>query len=226
MAHGDTHISAQPGAPEETETRERILAAAGAVFAEVGFRDATVREICARAGANVAAVNYHFGDKGRLYAETFERARCFSEAEYDRQIAASLGQPAEKRLELYIHAFVRKLLDSGRPTWHAKLMSREMIEPTGVLDEVVQNYVKPQFDMLCGIVSEILGEGASVDLVYMSAASVIGQCLHYHHSREVATRLCPHLYNTPGVEGVIASHVTAFSLHALVAMRASMGGTR
>lgn len=214
-----------PQAPEEVETRERILAAAGAVFAESGFRDATIREICARAGANVAAVNYHFGDKGRLYAETFERARCFSEAEYDRHIAASHGQPADKRLELYIHAFVRKLLDSGRPTWHAKLMSREMIEPTGVLDEVVQNYVKPQFDMLCGIVGEILGPQATVDLVYMSAASVIGQCLHYHHSREVSTRLCPHLYNTPGVEGVIAAHVTAFSLHALTGLRDSHGDT-
>lgn len=224
MNSNATHLVPTSGSSEGIETRERILSAAGEVFAEVGFRDATVREICTRAGANVAAVNYHFGDKGRLYAETFERARCFSEAEYDRQIAASMGQPAERRLELYIHAFVRKLLDSGRPTWHAKLMSREMIEPTGVLDEVVQNYVKPQFDMLCGIVSEILGQGASMDLVYMSAASVIGQCLHYHHSREVATRLCPHLYNTPGVEEIIAAHVTAFSLHALHGMRASLGG--
>ena len=49
-----------------TNTRQRVLEAAGEVFAERGFRAATVREICQRAKANLAAVNYHFGDKERL----------------------------------------------------------------------------------------------------------------------------------------------------------------
>ena len=51
------------------ETRRQLLEAAGEVFAEAGYRDATVREICRRAGANIAAINYHFGDKEKLYAE-------------------------------------------------------------------------------------------------------------------------------------------------------------
>ena len=46
----------------DRETRERLLKAAEALFAERGFKRVTVREICLAARANVAAVNYHFGD--------------------------------------------------------------------------------------------------------------------------------------------------------------------
>jgi AcrR family transcriptional regulator len=48
------------------QTREALLEAAAQVFAELGFRAATVREICQRARANIASVNYHFGDKENL----------------------------------------------------------------------------------------------------------------------------------------------------------------
>src|ERR1019366_7752468 len=55
-------------------TRTKLLEAAGQVFAECGFHDATVREICSRAGANVASVNYYFGDKVELYEEVLRQA--------------------------------------------------------------------------------------------------------------------------------------------------------
>ena len=50
-------------------TRERLVEAAAGLFAERGYRGATLREIARRAGANLAAANYHFGSKQRLYLE-------------------------------------------------------------------------------------------------------------------------------------------------------------
>ena len=59
---------------DDRDTRERLIEAAGQLFADHGFRKVTVREICRVAHANVAAVNYHFGDKLGLYREVLDTA--------------------------------------------------------------------------------------------------------------------------------------------------------
>jgi TetR/AcrR family transcriptional regulator, regulator of cefoperazone and chloramphenicol sensitivity len=210
------------GSGDAQDVRVRIMEAAGEVIAEVGFRDATIRDICARAGANVAAVNYHFRDKHGLYAEVFERARCASDAGWIHEITAAGQLPAERRLGMFIAGFVRKLLDPGRPGWHAKLISREMIEPTGALDVIVERSIRPQFVLLCGIVSEMLSVPAKSHPAYLCAASVIGQCLHYHHTREVTNRLYPGFYSEPGLIDIVAGHITAFTLHAIRGMAAEI----
>ena len=61
-------------AERDQETRQRVLEAAAHLFALRGFKKVTIRAICAAAHANVAAVNYHFGDKLGLYREVLEMA--------------------------------------------------------------------------------------------------------------------------------------------------------
>src|SRR5262245_16256455 len=115
-------------------TKARLLEAAGEEFAEKGFDAARIRSICRRAGANLAAVNYHFGDKEQLYtAAVLEAHRCGTEM--PPEAALREGTPAEQ-LRLYIHFFLTHVVAMNRQkgSWHHALILREMLEPTAALE--------------------------------------------------------------------------------------------
>jgi AcrR family transcriptional regulator len=208
-----------PTSPRAADTRRRLLEAAGEVFAEHGFRTATVQEICRRADANIAAVNYHFTDKEQLYREVIRYAEEQSGAAHPRALPA--GASSEERLHAHVEWFLLHLLDEGRPAWHGRLMGREMIEPTAALDELVAGHIRESNERLLGIVRELMGPDASDDQVRNGAFSVTGQCLFYHHCEPVIARLHPGL--TIGREQVpaLADHVTRFSLAGLHAIAAT-----
>src|SRR5439155_22972359 len=95
--------------PEQDQmvTRERLLEAAGEVFADKGFRGATIRDICRRANANVAAVNYHFGDKKRLYAAAAHYAHtCAAGNIVDSTTALPAGATPHQRLIVFLRTML------------------------------------------------------------------------------------------------------------------------
>jgi AcrR family transcriptional regulator len=120
------------------ETRQRLLDAAGEVFAERGFRAATVRDICQRARANIAAVNYHFGDKERLYTAVLRYAFGCALEQYPPLLDLDGDASPEQRLRAFIRSFMLRCLGEGNPAWLGKLMAREMAEPTHALDILIQ----------------------------------------------------------------------------------------
>src|SRR6202012_2407999 len=122
---------------ENVTTRQRLLEVAGEVFAEHGFKNATVREICKRAGANVAAINYHFGDKQGLYSETLRYWARESLAKYPPNLGVDDNATPQQKLHAYIRSFLFRILDEGRPAWYGRLIAREMFDPTHALDERV-----------------------------------------------------------------------------------------
>lgn len=209
----NTKDSTEEASP--AETRQTLLEAAVAVFAERGFRAASVREICQRAEANVAAVNYHFGDKERLYAEALKFALRCAHEEYPADLGLAPDATPPERLRAFVHSFLLRIFDEGRASWHGKMMSREMIEPTAALDGLVQDEIRPMSEQLSGIVRDLLGRKVDEKLVRHCGISVVSQCLFYEHCRPVVVRLFPDMkFNAAGLEA-LADHITRFSLAAL-----------
>lgn len=196
------------------ETRRRLIEAAGEVFAERGFNAATIREICARAAANGAAVNYHFRDKAELYDTVLRYAHCAAQAEFT-PASQPENDPADRRLAHFVRDFMLRLLDEGRPAWHGKLMSREMVDPTEAMNRLVEQSMRPRFELLVRIVRDLLGPAASDLETRRSAASVMGQCLFYTRCRSVITLMHPWAcFDRAGIEE-LARHITDFSLRSM-----------
>ena len=205
----------QPKDEAQAKTRRLLLEAAGEVFAEVGFRSATVREICLRAGANIAAVNYHFGDKERLYAEVLRYSQTQALTKYPPNLGLKANAPAAEGLRAFVRSFLLRIFDEGPIAWHGKLMSREMIEPTEALGALIEEKIRPQSDQLQKIVRALLGGKPSPELVRLCGCSVVSQCLFYHHCRPVVQKLFPgQKFDAAGIEQ-LAGHITQFSLAAL-----------
>lgn len=194
------------------KTRQRLLEAAGEVFADMGFHKATLRDICARAQANVAAVSYHFGDKEKLYSEVLRYAHGCAIAKYPPSLGLAADALAEERLYAFVLSFLQRLMDEGRPAWHAKIMSREMAEPTGAMDSLVDEQIKPHFAYIRQVMTELLGRKADEQTLRLCCNSVVGQCLFYHFGQPVTRRLFPQkifgMKDAPG----IARHITQLTL--------------
>jgi AcrR family transcriptional regulator len=207
--------------PPPSATEQRLLESAGEVFADKGFRAATIRDIIRRAGANIAAVNYHFGDKEGLYAAVFRYARQCCEKQFP--IAVDAGASPRERLHGIVRSLLLRILDHGRPAWHWQLMAREMMEPTAALDEMVEDSIKPVIEIVAGIVRDLTGLPPGDPRLPACVNSIIGQVMFYRHAQEVVVRLQPkQKFDRAALES-LAAHITEFSARALLAMAPARG---
>ncbi|MCP4759119.1 MAG: CerR family C-terminal domain-containing protein [Planctomycetes bacterium] len=191
-------------------TKEDILNAAMAVFAEHGFHAGTVRDICDQAGANVAAVNYHFHDKTSLYAEVLQHAyRNAGIGEPMPLLADEPDHPA-KQLGAWIAWYVRRLLHSGG-TDVGRLMAREMAEPTEALDYLAKGAVQPVFMELGRLVDAACGGSLDERALKLQCVAIVGQCLVFHTGRAMLERLDPPHFGYEDADE-IASHITKWAL--------------
>ncbi len=197
----------------QEQTRDRLLEAAGEIFAEFGYRQTTVRDICRRGQANVAAVNYYFGDKEALYLAAVERAHISSAGL--ENVVWPPGWSAQQKLRVFIRQWLEQQLADDRPSWHMKLMLREMSDPTDACVKLVEAYIRPMAETLRGIIQELLPGELDEQRGWMIGFSVVSQCLFYKVHRPIAELLVgTEMYSHFNIVA-IAEHITQFSLAAL-----------
>jgi AcrR family transcriptional regulator len=170
----------------------------------------TEREICRTAHANVAAVNYHFGDKLRLYEEVLQGAIHAMRDITEAARAAGEGRAPDEKLRRYLVLFLRQLLRPGTETLH-RLIQREMHDPTPALDALVEQGVRPRVAYLCEIVSDMIGCDAADPRVLRCAASIQAQAVSYIPN-PIARRLGFHFEPTQTQIDDAARHIADFSV--------------
>ncbi len=216
----------QTGSREQgrESTRQRLLEAAGMVFAEHGYDRATGKEICERAGANPAAINYHFGGKDKLYAAALHEAhRRFLTAE-DIRVALPPGTPPAERVGIIIRDLLSNLLTTDPSAWQLKLMTQEMMRPTPFLDELVRAEIAPKSMFLRGAVAELLGRPDSHPSVQLSCMNIISLCLSQYLNREIFRRVFPDLVlSADGLE-LLTAHTLSFVTGGLRQVAATLPG--
>lgn len=164
------------------KTRQRILHAAAEIFSEKGFRGATVRQICARAGANVAAINYHFDSKEKLYIETCRYIfRDASALNLSREpIRVATEEDWKRELWQWTASLLDQVTsDKQAHVWEARMFSRERAEPSQVLPVLLKEFFLPIKERLDTLLRMALPADAAPALLQTWSINIIAQCTVY-----------------------------------------------
>ena len=206
------------------ETRDRILRIACEIFAEKGYHDAKVEEICKHAKTNIAAINYHFGSKDQLYAQVWRRAFEAANAAYPPEGGLGPDAAPEERLRGTIHSTVGKAVDPGRIGHAGRLLLREMVSPTDAIEQIKHDAIRPMHDRMNKLTRELLGPQASDEQVLLCTMSIVHQCFAIG-IRLFTGRMPPFVkFDMPTEQMVetLTNHITRFSLAGIKALRSDI----
>jgi TetR/AcrR family transcriptional regulator, regulator of cefoperazone and chloramphenicol sensitivity len=202
------------------ETRQHLLDAAIRLFADHGYAKVTVRDICREAGANLASVNYHFGDKMGLYMAVCRIAVDAMRAYSDVAMRPPDGCSAEAKLRHYISTTIPLIVHCEEPgAWILQLMLHEMAEPTEAAPWIVDHALQPRLRYLAGVMAELLETTVDDPRVPLCVMSVQSQFMPYRPDRFRTLAFGP-VPRDPASIAAAIEHVTRFSLAGIRAIAA------
>ncbi|UCG19956.1 MAG: CerR family C-terminal domain-containing protein [Deltaproteobacteria bacterium] len=202
----------------EDLTRERILDTAEVLFAQKGYRAVSVREITSAAECNLAAVNYHFGNKENLYLEVF-RSRWVPRAtrvrESFRKSLARQGSLSEaKVVRALAQAFVDGPLSDDERLRHSQLMTREMTQPTKAFKHVAEQVIQPFFKEVSDQLDSVLSNKVGEEQMLLNIFSIFAMVLYFNFARVAVSRLTGRKYDS-AFRALLVEQITQFSLRGL-----------
>ncbi|UCE83002.1 MAG: CerR family C-terminal domain-containing protein [Deltaproteobacteria bacterium] len=203
---------------KEDLTKERILDSAETLFAQKGFRAVSVREITSAARCNLAAVNYHFGNKESLYLEVFRsrwvpRARRVQES-FRKSLAAQDSTSPEAVVSALAKAFLEGPLSDEERLRHSQLMTREMTQPTKAFEHVAEQIMQPFFQELADKLGSVLPNELEEEKMLLNIFSIFGMVLYFNFARVAVSRLTGEKYNAAFRDRLV-KQITEFSLKGL-----------
>jgi AcrR family transcriptional regulator len=175
------------------QSRERLVLAAMRLFAEQGFAKTSTREIALAAGTNIASISYYFGDKAGLYRAAFTEP-----APHTRDDIAAFTNP-DATLREALSEFYSQLLEPLKQGDLARLCMRlwfrEMLEPTGMWTEEINNGIKPAHAGLMLVLGRHIGvaDPDTDDDLARLAFCVVGMALQLMVARDVIDQIRPQL---------------------------------
>ena len=151
-------------------TRQRILESACRAFAERGFRDTTIAMICQAAEANIAAVNYYFGSKEKLYEAVWEYADARAKEIYGTD---DPGETPEEWLRRHCRNLVMMIFDEGPGGWIPRLIRRDIdVDMEGeLIKKIRRRFLGPRRKQL---------ETAVGIILHRAPASLAVRCVTSH----------------------------------------------
>ena len=210
------------------EARQQLLHAALRLFSEKGFSKTSTREIALAAGANVGAISYYFGDKAGLYRAAFtEPLGCVHDdsALFDRP-DFSLRQS----LQGFISSFLAPMKQGELVQQCTRLHFREMLEPTGLWAEEIDQGIRPAHAALVALLGrqmEMSEAQARVDDdLYRLAFGIVGLGIQLILTGDVVTAIRPHLIDSAPAIDAWSARLVDYAEAMVGAERTRREGTR
>ncbi len=200
------------------DTRSDLLEAAGHVFADKGFDRATGKEICARAGANGAAINYYFGGMEKLHAAVLEEAnRRLLSVEALAAALAGRTDPKEK-LRIVIELAVDKLTSPRSSAWAFAVLGREIVAPSAAMEVLRETQAAPKARIIRAIIGELMGLEESHPAVARTCLGIMAPLLMLVVAdRRTLKRVLPALALSRADAPDLAHHMFTYAMAGIAA---------
>ena len=173
------------------QPREKILLIALELFAELGFERATVRQIAKKAQVNVSAISYYFGDKVGLYRAAFTEP--MGSPKDDIALFDSPNLTIEQALNGLFSGFIEPLKQNELAKLCTRLHMREMVEPTGLWAQEIDNGITPYHQALLVVLQKHLNLNKIDDDLHRLAMCIVAMGVHLFVGRDVIEKICPQI---------------------------------